>query len=127
MIINSLAYVFTAGSVLYNSGNNGASTIAITAIRTQLPTENAINFRSVSTASSILPAPSNFPTIIATEFPNAINVILNKLMMVLRKLLLVFLKKKKLNLMKELKRLKLNILNELKLCLLRSKLNTKSN
>ena len=49
----------------------------------ELAMEKAISLRSVSLASSILPAPSKRPTTMDTEEPSAIKVMLNRLIMVL--------------------------------------------
>ena len=76
--INCFASPRTSSVVLYILGKNGAIANIQAPMTKQQNTENTIILRSVSTASSNLPAPSCCPTIMDIALPNAINTTLKR-------------------------------------------------
>lgn len=77
--INCFASPRTSSVVLYILGKNEAIANMQAPITKQQNTENTIILRSVSTASSNLPAPSCCPTMMDIALPNAINTTLKRL------------------------------------------------
>ena len=76
--INLVARDWTSPEVLYINGKNGDIKASRLPHTKQVETVKNNNFRSVSFASSILPAPNSCPTIIAMAPPIERNTTLNR-------------------------------------------------